>query len=82
MTRMNKTRVTPGINRHWIKESKRKELVVLTYFTKFLVIDRSDNATLVKEYRMMKTMNAWIDDGINHKDQFASTKKRNKTVGS
>ena len=53
---------------------------VLTYFTKFLVIAGSDNTTLLKEYRMMKTMNAMMDDGINHKAQFASIKKRNKTV--
>ena len=53
---------------------------VLTYFTKFLVIAGSDNTTLLKEYRMMKTMNAMMDDGINHTAQFASIKKRNKTV--
>ena len=49
-------------------------------FTKFLIIAGSDNATLLKEYRMMKAMNTRMDDGINQKAQFASIKKQNKSM--
>ena len=46
---------------------RKKKFQVLTYFTKIFVINRSEKATLLKEYSMMPVMKVVIKKNQNNR---------------